>query len=138
MAARVTSRRGETAQHVRLKQLAFIWAQTHGFSACAMEVTLPDADIGPMWPAIGLFRSKLDQQRCSNANRRCAICDETTVALSRRASDSKLSVIVARFSKRVSVRIIQTCTMVIRFSRSLISRISARSVTAVMRVSFVI
>ena len=41
MAERVTSRHGETIQHVRLKQLAFIWAQTHGFSACAMEVTLP-------------------------------------------------------------------------------------------------
>ena len=41
MAAGVTSRHGETTQHARLKQLAFIWAQTHGFSACAMEVTLP-------------------------------------------------------------------------------------------------
>jgi hypothetical protein len=41
MAAGVTSRRGETAQHTRLKQLAFVWAQAHGFSACAMEVTLP-------------------------------------------------------------------------------------------------
>ncbi|HEY4638666.1 MAG TPA: hypothetical protein VIG87_02015 [Candidatus Udaeobacter sp.] len=41
MAAGVTSRQGETTQHARLKQLAFIWAQTHGFSACAMEVTLP-------------------------------------------------------------------------------------------------
>src|ERR1044071_9261274 len=41
MAARITSRHGETTQHVRLKQLAFIWAQAHGFSACAMEVTLP-------------------------------------------------------------------------------------------------
>jgi len=41
MAAGVTSRHGETTQHARLKQLAFIWAQSHGFSACAMEVTLP-------------------------------------------------------------------------------------------------
>src|ERR1700751_2178003 len=41
MAARITSRHGETVQHARLKQLAFIWAQTHGFSACAMEVILP-------------------------------------------------------------------------------------------------
>lgn len=41
MAAGVTSRHGETIQHARLKQLAFLWAQTHGFSACAMEVTLP-------------------------------------------------------------------------------------------------
>src|SRR5215470_6774983 len=41
MAAGLISRHGETAQHARLKELAFIWAQTHGFSACAMEVTLP-------------------------------------------------------------------------------------------------
>src|SRR5262252_7311736 len=41
MAAGVTSQHGETAQHARLKQLAFTWAQTHGFSASAMEVTLP-------------------------------------------------------------------------------------------------
>jgi hypothetical protein len=41
MAARVKNRYGETAHHARLKQLAFIWAQTHGFFACAMEVTLP-------------------------------------------------------------------------------------------------
>ncbi|MGE5209246.1 MAG: hypothetical protein ACM3KL_07955 [Alphaproteobacteria bacterium] len=41
MATGVTSRRGETAQHVRLKELAFVWAQAQGFSACAMEVILP-------------------------------------------------------------------------------------------------
>ena len=50
MAARVTSqhderrlgvRGGETEQHARLKRLAFLWAQAQGFSACAMEVSLP-------------------------------------------------------------------------------------------------
>jgi hypothetical protein len=41
MAEGITRRQGETTQHARLKQLAFIWAQTHGFSASAMEVTLP-------------------------------------------------------------------------------------------------
>jgi hypothetical protein len=41
MAAGVKSRHGETTQHARLKQLAFIWAQAQGFPACAMEVTLP-------------------------------------------------------------------------------------------------
>src|SRR4030095_10441121 len=41
MAAGVTGRHGETTQHARLKQFAFIWAQTHGFSACAMEVKCP-------------------------------------------------------------------------------------------------
>jgi hypothetical protein len=33
-------RTGETARHARLKRLAFEWAQAHGFSACAMEVSL--------------------------------------------------------------------------------------------------
>ena len=41
MAARVKNGYGETEQHTRLKKLAFVWAQTHGFFACAMEVTLP-------------------------------------------------------------------------------------------------
>jgi hypothetical protein len=41
MAAGVTSRHAETAQHARLKRLALVWAQAQGFSACAMEVSLP-------------------------------------------------------------------------------------------------
>ena len=41
MAAGVTSANGETAQHARLKGLAFLWAQSQRFSACAMEVSLP-------------------------------------------------------------------------------------------------
>ncbi|HJW38868.1 MAG TPA: hypothetical protein VJ420_09655 [Candidatus Udaeobacter sp.] len=41
MAAGVTSANGETAQHARLKRLVFLWAQAQGFSACAMEVSLP-------------------------------------------------------------------------------------------------
>src|SRR5205814_1303873 len=41
MAAGITGRHGETAQRARLNQLALAWAQTHGFSACAMEVNLP-------------------------------------------------------------------------------------------------
>lgn len=41
MVARVTSAHGETAQHARLKRLAFLWAQEQGFTACAMEVSLP-------------------------------------------------------------------------------------------------
>jgi hypothetical protein len=40
VATGVTSR-GETARHARLKRLAFLWAQAQGFSACAMEVSLP-------------------------------------------------------------------------------------------------
>jgi hypothetical protein len=43
MAAGVTNAHGETARHSRLKRLAFLWAQAHGYSACAMEVALPQS-----------------------------------------------------------------------------------------------
>ena len=36
-----SSARGETAAHTRLKRLALIWAQARGYSACALEVSLP-------------------------------------------------------------------------------------------------
>ena len=35
------SRHGETETHFRLKRLALVWAQAHGYSACALEVRLP-------------------------------------------------------------------------------------------------
>ena len=41
MDAGVAPRRGETAAHARLKRLAVLWAQAQGYSACAVEVTLP-------------------------------------------------------------------------------------------------
>ena len=41
MDAPVAIRRGETETHVRLKRLAMVWAQAHGYSACAAEVKLP-------------------------------------------------------------------------------------------------
>ncbi len=34
-------KRGETEAHRRLKRLAVLWAQAQGYSACAVEVTLP-------------------------------------------------------------------------------------------------
>src|SRR5438309_5087221 len=41
MDQRVRNRNGETEAHARLKRLALVWAQREGYSACAMEVTLP-------------------------------------------------------------------------------------------------
>ena len=41
MAQELTVRRAETAAHARLKRLALIWAQARGYSACAVEVSLP-------------------------------------------------------------------------------------------------
>jgi hypothetical protein len=37
----VSHRNGETAAHLRLKRLALIWSQQNGYSACALEVSLP-------------------------------------------------------------------------------------------------
>ncbi len=51
----VKTLRGETAAHQRLKRLALLWAQAQGYSACAMEVTLPRsrfrADVAAYRPA---------------------------------------------------------------------------------------
>src|SRR5256714_7708227 len=41
MDPRLKRRSGETETHARLKRLALLWAQRQGYSACAMEVTLP-------------------------------------------------------------------------------------------------
>jgi hypothetical protein len=131
MAAGVTSRHGETTQHARLKQLAFIWAQTHGFSACAMEVTLPRcryrADVAG-------YRS-VPKQVGSTAVFECkqALCDLRRDNCHSEAARRRLEAICNRrqLLEARSARIIQTCTTVIRFSRSLIPRTSARSATAV-------
>jgi hypothetical protein len=41
MAAGIKRAGGETDRHARLKRLAFLWAQAQGYSASAMEVSLP-------------------------------------------------------------------------------------------------
>lgn len=41
MDARLSSKGGETEAHRRLKRSAVLWAQAQGYSACAVEVTLP-------------------------------------------------------------------------------------------------
>src|SRR5882762_6855622 len=43
MAAGIKRSRGETERHAGLKRLAFLWAQAQGYSACAMEVSLPNS-----------------------------------------------------------------------------------------------
>jgi len=55
MAQAVTNRNGESAAHAQLKRLALIWAQQNGYSACAVEVSLPRcryrADVAAYRPA---------------------------------------------------------------------------------------
>jgi len=41
MDRRLKNRNGETEIHIRLKRLALLWAQQQGYTACALEVTLP-------------------------------------------------------------------------------------------------
>jgi hypothetical protein len=41
MDAKLTGPRGESAAHAHLKRCALLWAQSQGYSACALEVTLP-------------------------------------------------------------------------------------------------
>lgn len=41
MDAGLIGRRAETATHLRLKRLALLWAQAQGYSACAIDVSLP-------------------------------------------------------------------------------------------------
>lgn len=57
MDASVAVRRGETETHVRLKRRALIWAQAQGYSACAVEVSLPQcryrADVAAYRPQRG-------------------------------------------------------------------------------------
>lgn len=41
MDAQLNNGRAETLIHARLKRLALLWAQAQGYSACALEVSLP-------------------------------------------------------------------------------------------------
>jgi len=53
----LSKRRGETAAHSRLKRLAFLWAQAQGYTAGALEVSLPHcryrADVAAYRPGTG-------------------------------------------------------------------------------------
>ena len=55
MGAELIERKGETEAHARLKRRALIWAQAHGYSTCAAEVSLPRcryrADVAAYRPA---------------------------------------------------------------------------------------
>jgi hypothetical protein len=61
MDSRVKRGRGETAAHARLKRLALLWAQAQGYSACAIEVTLPPAMAGRYRADIAAYRPGRNQ-----------------------------------------------------------------------------
>ena len=55
----VVTRRAETEAHLRLKRLALLWAQAHGYTACAAEVTLPQCRYRA---DVAAYRSRLGEQ----------------------------------------------------------------------------
>jgi hypothetical protein len=59
MDASVATRRAETEAHLRLKRLALLWAQGHGYTACAAEVTLPQCRYRA---DVAAYRSRLREQ----------------------------------------------------------------------------
>ncbi len=88
MDAGLSPKRGETEAHRRLKRLAVLWAQTQGFSACAVEVSLPQcryrADVaayrarGKEPGATAIFeckqvRSDLRRDNCCSASARARL-----------------------------------------------------------------
>jgi hypothetical protein len=55
----VATRRAETEVHLRLKRLALLWAQAHGYTACAAEVTLPQCRYRA---DVAAYRSRLREE----------------------------------------------------------------------------
>ena len=94
MDAPIKIRRGETETHFRLKRLTMIWAQAHGYSACAAEVSLPQcryrADVAAYRPqpkAAGItaiFECKQALPDLRRDNCRSAATEERLLAVSRR------------------------------------------------------
>lgn len=80
----VTHRNGETIAHARLKRLALIWSQQNGYSACALEVSLPRcryrADVAAYRAAkTGATTAVFECKQCLVDLRRDNGCTPTTV-----------------------------------------------------------
>src|SRR6058998_2422046 len=112
MATGIKRGHGETERHARLKRLSFLWAQAQGYSACAMEVSLPSCRYRA---DVAAFRLAL-KQIGSTAIFECkqALCD-----LRRDNCQSDAS-----FSKGASAHIIRTCGTAIPYFPNSICLIS--------------
>lgn len=82
MDAQLGTRAGETEAHHRLKRRCLLWAQAQGFSACAVEVSLPRcryrADVAAYRPSTdagvtAIFECK--QTRCDLRRDNCCTSD---------------------------------------------------------------
>src|SRR5881397_2064058 len=138
MAAGVISTKGETEAHARLKRLAFVWAQAQGFSACAMEVSLPKCRYRADLAACRWQRKQIGSTAVFECKQ--ALCDLRRDNCHREAASRRLDAICKRrqILETCLVSTIRTCEMAIRFSPSSIRRPSPRSGTAVMRACYMI
>jgi hypothetical protein len=90
----VAKRRGETTAHLELKRAALLWAQAHGYSVCAAEVSLPRcrfrADIAAYRPernrigSTAIFECKQARSDLRRDNESTAATRERLTALFRR------------------------------------------------------
>jgi hypothetical protein len=127
MAAGVTNPNGETQRHARLKRLALVWAQAQGFSACALEVSLPRC----RYRADVVAYRSLRRQPGSTAIFECkqALCDLRRDNCDSEVATRRLEIICERR------QILETCLRAhypnLRNSDSLFPEFDSQSFTAI-------
>ena len=133
MAAGIRRAGGETERHARLKRLAFLWAQAQGYSACAMEVSLPNCRYRADVAAYRLAPKRIGSTAIFECKQ--ALCDlrRDNCRSEPPASDSKRFASVARFSKSVSASHYPNLRNGDSLFPNSIPMISPRSVTVVTR-----
>ncbi len=101
MGGGVISTKGETEAHARLKRLAFVWAQAQGFSACAMEVSLPKCRYRADLAACRWQRKQIGSTAVFECKQ--ALCDLRRDNCHREAASRRLDAICKRR------RVLETC-----------------------------
>ena len=134
MAAGIKRPHGETERHARLKRLAFYGRRPEGYSACAMEVSLPKCRYRADVAAYRLTPKRGgNPQRFLSVNRHFAICGEIIARAKMLACNSRRFANAASFSKGASAHTIRACETVIPYFPNSICMTSPRSVTVVTR-----
>jgi len=116
MVAGIKRAGGETERHARLKRLAFLWAQAQGYSACAMEVSLPKCRYRADIAAYRLTPEKIGSTAIFECKQ--ALCDLRRDNCVSHASSSKRSANAVSFSKSAFAPIIRTCETAILYFRN--------------------
>ena len=135
MDAPVTIRRGETETHVRLKRLAMVWAQAHGYSACAAEVKLPQCRYRADVAAYRARAKEPGQTAIFECKQALPDLRRDNVAALPRGNGFVRLPDAARFWRNISASIIPRSGRATRFSQNTIRTISPRSGTAITAAS---